>query len=136
MSRSTHGIPRPYRTVSSDGNTWTWHIQGIGRLSFVDVTHTRGEWLASTHARLWYSFRRVGKRRPLFMGHLDVPAHTAIDALKVALTALHFVCLRRGDTDAEYFSEYTAAQLEWCESSECEAAQLAVDDLKAQLETA
>lgn len=37
---------------------------------------------------------------------------------------LGFLCLRPGDTDAEYFQDYTPAQREFSESYECEAMQV------------
>lgn len=53
------------------------------------------------------------------------PLHS-VDSDAALLALLWFLALRPGDTDREYFAEYTAAQLEWCESSECESLACAV----------
>lgn len=46
------------------------------------------------------------------------PSH-AIDSDAALLGLLAFLCLRRGDTDADYFAEYTAEQTAWSQSSAC-----------------
>ncbi len=38
-----------------------------------------------------------------------------------ARSLLGFLTLKPGDTDADYFNEYSPEQLAWCQSSECEA---------------
>jgi hypothetical protein len=40
-----------------------------------------------------------------------VYTHDAIDSRKAALTVLSFLSLRPGDTDSEYFADYTSEQL-------------------------
>ncbi|MFT3946169.1 MAG: hypothetical protein QM763_04270 [Agriterribacter sp.] len=50
------------------------------------------------------------------------PLHS-IDGLESIIDLLGFICLKEGDTDSEYFKDYTAEQLEWCRSYECEALQ-------------
>lgn len=47
------------------------------------------------------------------------PMH-AIDADATLLSLLSFLTLRPGDTDSEYFEDYTAEQRAWSESSTCE----------------
>lgn len=40
------------------------------------------------------------------------PLH-AIDSIECVASMLHFLSLRPGDTDKEYFDSYSPAQLEW-----------------------
>jgi hypothetical protein len=47
------------------------------------------------------------------------PAH-AIDSDATLLALLSFLTLKPGDTDSDYFADYTPAQMEWARSSECE----------------
>ena len=66
-----------------------------------------------------YEFK-VG-RKVIFSGedfHCS-PCH-AVDSLATAYSLLSFLCLKPGDTDKEYFSEYTTEQMEWANSSKCE----------------
>lgn len=47
------------------------------------------------------------------------PMH-AIDSIETAKSLLGFLTLNPGDTDKEYFAEYTQEQLNWCTSSQAE----------------
>jgi hypothetical protein len=49
-----------------------------------------------------------GSQSPVF-------THDAIDSRKAALTVLSFLTLRPGDTDREYFADYTPDQLEFAD---------------------
>ena len=53
------------------------------------------------------------------------PMH-AIDSDAAAFALLGFLTLKPGDTDREYFQDYTPAQLEWCQSAEAERISRAV----------
>jgi hypothetical protein len=57
-------------------------------------------------------------------------AMDAIDSDAAAFSLLGFLTLQPGDTDREYFDDYTPEQLEWCQSDEAEALSLAVYDFK------
>ncbi|MGB3203703.1 MAG: hypothetical protein WBB28_01805 [Crinalium sp.] len=56
---------------------------------------------------------------PMFRGtNFEVPAHRdLIDALGLVLT---FLTIQPGDTDPEYFSNYSGMQLDWAKSDRCE----------------
>ena len=67
-----------------------------------------------------YEFRTASKT--LFAG-VDFgcsPLH-AIDSDACIYALMGFLCLRPGDTGADYFHAYTAPQREWAQSSECES---------------
>jgi hypothetical protein len=42
------------------------------------------------------------------------------DSLETVAAILGFLTVQRGDTDAEYFDNYTPEQLAWIETSRCE----------------
>lgn len=52
----------------------------------------------------------------------------AIDSRECADELMGFLTLKKGDTDKEYFDEYTPAQLEWSESDLCQEAILEIHD--------
>lgn len=56
------------------------------------------------------------------------PLHTP-EGKESAKALLGFLTLRKGDTDEDYFANYTPKQLEFSESSDCENLQLyTIDD--------
>jgi hypothetical protein len=55
------------------------------------------------------------------------PLH-AIDSIKCVCGLLSFLSLRPGDTDRDYFDDYTPEQLAWCQSGRAEALSLYVHD--------
>lgn len=60
----------------------------------------------------------------LFAGDdYGVAPSDAIDSDAALLGLLAWLTLKDGDTDSEYFEKYTAAQLAWSQSSECETLQ-------------
>lgn len=73
---------------------------------------------------LGYAFWPEHSEEPLFSGddYGCSPMH-AIDSDEVLFSILSFLCLRPGDTDREYFGDYTADQMAWAESYLCESAQ-------------
>lgn len=44
----------------------------------------------------------------------------AVDSVETIEGILAFLSLRPGDTDREYFDDYTPRQMEWCQSARCE----------------
>jgi len=89
--------------------------------------------LNGTTLRIWDTFNRdsFGKsilryefkvgRNVLFTGSdFHCAPSVSIDSLECAYSLLSFITLRPGDTDKEYFEEYTEEQLEWANSSKCE----------------
>lgn len=64
---------------------------------------------------------------PLFFGtDYGVSSHQPVDSDDAVLGILSFLTLAPGDTDADFFAQYTEEQLEWCQSSECEQIALEV----------
>lgn len=47
------------------------------------------------------------------------PLHN-IDGIEAIIDLLGFITVRPGDTDPEYFKDYTVDQLKWADSHECE----------------
>ena len=54
------------------------------------------------------------------------PMHS-IDGDKTVASLLGFLSLRPGDTDAEYFENYTQAQVAWCDARAEELSMLALE---------
>lgn len=77
--------------------------------------------------RLGYSF--IWKGRVIFEGQ-DFFASPLYDPdnIKTLYDLLSFLTLRPGDTDKEYFQNCTPAQMDWCNSLECEDLQCWVSD--------
>lgn len=68
---------------------------------------------------LGYSLEYCGEF--LFRGEdFSCSPMVAIDSDEAVLAILGFLTLRPGDTDREYFDDYTKSQLEWANSGECE----------------
>jgi hypothetical protein len=72
-------------------------------------------------SRLAYDFRKSGDEKPLFSGDdFFCGRFTAIDSDDCLVSLLGFLTLRPGDTDREYFDNYTEEQITWSNSSEYE----------------
>lgn len=71
-----------------------------------------------------YAFYAPGDDAPLFFGrdYYCAPSH-AIDSDDCLRSLLGFLTLRPGDTDCDYFADYTDRQLAWCDKH-AEALQL------------
>jgi len=71
----------------------------------------RSDWRGCSYIR----YRLTMGGRALFEGDdfAGSPMH-AIDADETAASLLGFLTLRPGDTDAEYFQDYTPAQRDYC----------------------
>lgn len=66
------------------------------------------------HTILGYCLRMNGK--VLFEGQdFGCPSCTPIDSDAMVASLMGFLTLRPGDTDREYFANYTSAQLEYCQ---------------------
>jgi hypothetical protein len=74
--------------------------------------------------RLAYEFKYKtdqGFYQVLFYGEdfYNSPLHS-VDSIETVRALLSFVTLKPGDTDAEYFDNYTSLQKEWINSDQCE----------------
>ena len=78
-------------------------------------------------SRMSYIFK--DGRKTIFTGNdfFSSPLH-AIDSLNTVYSLLSFICLQKGDTDQEYFDNYTSEQIEWSKSNRCEELSLLVMD--------
>lgn len=75
----------------------------------------------------YYFFDR--KDNIIFSGSDYKPApRYNIDGVESLVSLLGFLCVRRGDTDNEYFKNYTQAQIEWSESNTCLELQSLIND--------
>ena len=83
-------------------------------LTMWDTGHTTTEHKTLIRYRLT---QRTGhKRTVIFEGNdFSVPQYTAIDSDKAVKALMGFLTLRPGDTDREYFDNYTKAQMEFVE---------------------
>lgn len=91
----------------------TLRINGT-TLRLWDTYMTRGN-----KSVLRYQFK-VGRKVIFDGGDFCASPMYAIDSLQTAYACLGFLTLKPGDTDSEYFENYTPDQLEWCNSSKCE----------------
>lgn len=80
---------------------------------------------------LWASAEDALDAPPLFCGDdCGVSPMHAIDSDDALIGLLSFLTLKPGDTDEEYFADYTAEQLAWCKDSQAEAISMHVYDHK------
>lgn len=71
----------------------------------------------------------------LFAGHdFGCSPMNAIDSDECLRSLLGFLTLKPGDTESDYFADYTAEQLEFAESYECEALSLYAMDIDEESE--
>jgi len=82
--------------------------------------------LWDTGARDWrgqtkLSYELKDGRKVIFAGDdfAGSPMH-ADDSLQTVTALLCFLTCKPGDTDSEYFANYTQDQLDWCMSGRCE----------------
>ena len=114
-------IFRPYRKGCGPAFTltlWEWRYGGPGgvlieyTLQQSDLRHRKGTREEALHTL------RTGETLPpgtLFHGRDFGPGRfNCVDSDEAIEGLMGFLTLRPGDTDAEYFRDYTAAQLEFC----------------------
>jgi len=71
--------------------------------------------------RAQYRYRLEESGKVIFEGDSFGPApHVDPYSRDSVMHLLTFLTLRKGDTDNEYFDNYTPAQLDWIESDTCE----------------
>ena len=120
-----------YQETDSDGNRWYYHhdplIISITVYSGIFCFENEDSTVLSFDAerfrvelhhskKLEYKFFDRGIL--IFSGDdfRPSPCH-ADDSIETFLSLLSFLSLQKGDTDDEYFDEYTPAQLEWRDES-------------------
>lgn len=78
-----------------------------------------------------YIYRVVTPTGVVFEGNQYRPSPLNYgDTGKILDGLIFFLCVRPGDTDQEYFKDYTPEQIEWANSWECEfiSADLSTED--------
>jgi hypothetical protein len=113
---------KPYRRMGSMGES-ARDLEPTFTLTLYD-THRRD---ARGQTNLGYKLarREAGKSEMLFEGEdfSGSPMH-ADDSDETVMSLLSFLTLKPGDTDADYFENYTPRQLKWAESGEAEALEM------------
>lgn len=72
--------------------------------------------LAKEENKTRIAYRFVHNGETIFSGaDIQVPESYCVDSDVVFGTVLSFLCLRPGDTDADYFADYTQEQMDFCE---------------------
>lgn len=67
-----------------------------------------------------YAYWPEGAAEPLFVGDsIGVPASECIDSDASLVSVLRWLVLKPGDTDSEFFTDHTPAQLAWLRSDAC-----------------
>lgn len=98
---------------------YTWEEEGFR----LDLSFDRDEIKYGTR-RDYYCYRFFDttlKEDPLFRGHDFSPSPMYADDMeKMIPDLLSFLSLQVGDTDEEYFKDYTPEQLAWTRSNRCE----------------
>ena len=68
--------------------------------------------------KLGYAFFPAKSRKPLFEGRdYSTGFSTSVDSDEALRGLMGFLTLRPGDTDAEYFDNYTPAQMAWAQAN-------------------
>jgi len=75
-----------------------------------------GEYLPRGHHRLTYVFKAPDGEVIFPNGYIGIPIGNPIDSDEVVRSALGSVTMRPGDTDDEYFEDYTPRQMEFVEA--------------------
>ena len=72
------------------------------------------------HTKVKYTFKSPNNEI-LFEGNdFGCPSQIKPESKESAIQLLGFLTLKPGDTDSDYFDNYTEAQLNFCNSSDCE----------------
>jgi hypothetical protein len=81
------------------------------RVTYTLVTWDTGRYARTGQCLIGYAMTRDGESEPLFVGEdCGVAPSHPIDSDDALRGLLGFLTLRPGDTDADYFAEYTDAQ--------------------------
>lgn len=90
-------------------------VNGYRLLTWDD--HTRYD---TGQHRVRYAFFLPGAKQPLFLGECGISPLDPIDSDAALVSILGWLTLKPGDTDSDFFADYTAEQLDWCQSWEAE----------------
>lgn len=88
----------------------------IGGTDYRLLTWDTGRRFSTGQWKIGYAFWRDGEDDPIFVGEdCGVSPMHSIDSDDALRGLLGFLTLRPGDTDADYFAEYTPRQLSFAE---------------------
>ena len=91
--------------------------------------------LATERAKVAYRLTRLSDNKSIFEGEDFSPSpQHSVDGIEAVCGLLGFLTLKPGDTDQEYFDDYTPEQLEWCQGNDAEEIGLIVYDIENDLE--
>ncbi|GLW26486.1 hypothetical protein Mame01_65280 [Microbispora amethystogenes] len=106
----THALTLPPGWIISSRLVPAWQIDADHLLEVEAAGRT-------DEGRIRWRYRLSRRRRTIFSGSDICSGVGAIlvpsELSSAARTVLHYLTLRPGDTDADYFDSYTRAQLEW-----------------------
>lgn len=92
------------------------------------LLHRTEQWGPDGKRQIMYSFTNPADEI-LFSGKdFYIPNHIKPESKEAAIQLLGFLTLREGDTDADWFDNYTPAQLQFSRSQDCENLQSIVYD--------
>lgn len=105
----TRHVFHPYRKSAGPSFSLSYHVTGeTGDVTFADPRAPR----FGTRFTYHYELRQVGEPEPIFVGDdFTAPAEYHWRKGYIALELLGCLCLKPGDTDAEWFDGYTDRQL-------------------------
>lgn len=83
------------------------------------------------HTSPYMAYKAFRNGELLFEGndYKPAPSHNC-DSLEAIVDLLGFLTVKEGDTDPDYFKNYTPAQIEWTKTSDCEDVLLLVADFE------
>lgn len=91
-------------------------VRGAHGATYHLATWETGDY--DSHTRIGYRFTAPGGK-VLFQGRdFGCPRQIAVDSDEMLRNLLHWFLLRPGDTDEEYFKDYTPEQFEFAEGSD------------------
>ncbi|MEU6429715.1 hypothetical protein ABZ860_27800 [Microbispora sp. NPDC046973] len=106
----THALTLPPGWIISSRLVPAWQID-TDHLLEVEAAGRTDE------GRIRWRYRLSRRRRTIFSASDICSGVGAVltpdELISAARTVLHYLTLRPGDTDADYFDSYTGAQLEW-----------------------
>lgn len=98
--------------ISEENHIFTWQEEDL--IGFKLYLYDGGR--TGEFGRTYLGYQFVMKGEAIFEGDdFGVPTGKVIDSLEVAASLLHFLSLRPGDTDADYFDDYTERQWQFVE---------------------
>ncbi len=106
----THALTLPPGWIISSRLVPAWQIDADHLLEVEAAGRT-------DEGRIRWRYRLSRRRRTIFAGSDICSGVGAVltpgELISAARTVLHYLTLRPGDTDADYFDFYTRVQLEW-----------------------